>query len=144
MQMMLIDRAYTWYEPGLLHDWEHLMSLLKTKFLCIAKFSLAKLGRTRRHPRVDLNAYVMRFHERALDCCNLMAEEVIVDVCFHGMLEEYCIFLEMFSIFFQVDGIGSLHQWVIEQDLEVRFSSQTQSHAHDATGVEKCLYRWEG
>lgn len=37
------------------------------------------------------------FHERALDCCEPVAEKVLVDVCLHDMLEDYRIFSEDLS-----------------------------------------------
>lgn len=42
----------------------------------------------------DLDLYVKRFHNKALDCINLVDEEVLVNVCLHGMNEEYRVFLE--------------------------------------------------
>lgn len=46
----------------------------------------------------DLDVYLRRFSERAMDCCNLVGEEVLIDVCLHGAMEEYEIFLENLSI----------------------------------------------
>lgn len=39
----------------------------------------------------------MRFHKKALDCCDSLDEGLVVNVCFHGMAEEYRIFLENLS-----------------------------------------------
>lgn len=38
-----------------------------------------------------------RFHKKALECCDLMDEGVLVNVCLHGMTKEYRIFLENLS-----------------------------------------------
>lgn len=48
-------------------------------------------------PKEYLDAYVRRFHEKALDYCDPIAEEVFVDVCLYGMLEEYKILFENLS-----------------------------------------------
>lgn len=60
----------------------------------------------------DLDMYVKRFHEKALDYYDPVAKEVLVNVCLHGVFEEYRIFLEnlSFSYFFQVNGSGFWHQ----------------------------------
>lgn len=66
------------------------ISLINKKFFCTeATFKLAKLGRTHQPPREDLDAYMMRFHEKVLDCCDPIAEDVFVDVCHYGMIEDY-------------------------------------------------------
>lgn len=36
-----------------------------------------------------MNAYLRRFHERAIDYCDLVAEVILVDVCLYGMIEEF-------------------------------------------------------
>lgn len=38
-----------------------------------------------------------RFHEKAIDCCDLVGKEAIINICLHGMAEEYKIFLENLS-----------------------------------------------
>lgn len=58
------------------------------------RFTLVELGRTRQYSNEYLNVYVRRFHEKALDCCDLVDEEMHVDVCLHVMTEEYMVFLE--------------------------------------------------
>lgn len=40
----------------------------------------------RQDPKEDLDAYVRRFHDKALVCCNPMAEHMLVDVYLHGMI----------------------------------------------------------
>lgn len=42
---------------------------------------------TWQHSREDLDAYVRRFHRRALDWSDPVAEQVLVDVCFHRLLK---------------------------------------------------------
>lgn len=55
--------------------------IFNTKFFCIEpKFTLTKLGITHQYLGEDLDAYVKRFHEKPLYCCDLVAEEVPVDV----------------------------------------------------------------
>lgn len=71
-----------------------------TQIRAKAKFSLAELGRTRQHPGEDLDMYVRRLHERALDYYDLVAGEVLVEVCLHSMMEEYSLFLESLSFSF--------------------------------------------
>lgn len=57
------------------------------------------------NPGKDLDIYVKRFHKRALDCYDLVDEEVLVNVCLHDMRKEYRIFLEIYlSCHFQIDG----------------------------------------
>lgn len=112
----LSDQAYILYvnfKPGLVHDKEHLVSLFNTKFFCVeANFTLAELGRMYQYPREDLDAYVKKFYENALDFCDLVADDVLVDVCLHDMIEEYIVYLEnlSFSSFFQVNGGREVHK----------------------------------
>lgn len=40
----------------------------------------------RQYQGKDLDAYVKSFHEKALGCCNLVADDMVVDVCLHGMI----------------------------------------------------------
>lgn len=73
------------------------MSLYSAKFFDVeAKFTLVKLGRTRQSSGKDLDFYMRRFYEKALDC-SPMEEKVLVNFCLHGMLEEYTILLENLS-----------------------------------------------
>lgn len=70
------------------HDWENLASFINTIFFYAkANFTLAKLRRMRQYPWEDLDVYVKRFHKMALHCCDSMVEEVLIDVCLHGMME---------------------------------------------------------
>lgn len=41
----------------------------------------------------DLDMFLKRFNKRALHCCDPMDKEVLVNVCLHGMMEKYIIFL---------------------------------------------------
>lgn len=56
------------------------------------KFSLTELGHTNSNPGEDLDLSFRRFHEKALDCCDPVHEVVVVNICFHGMVDEYCSF----------------------------------------------------
>lgn len=61
--------------------------MFNAKFLCDqAKFTLTELGRNRQHPSEDLDCYVKRFSERALDYSYVVDEETLIDVSLHGML----------------------------------------------------------
>lgn len=65
------------------------MPIFKAKLFYVeAKFSLAYLDRMH-----QLDTYVKRFHDKALDCCDVVEERVLVDVCLPHKLEKYCIFL---------------------------------------------------
>lgn len=35
-----------------------------------------------------------RFHDKALDCVNPVEEEILINVCLHGINDEYRVFLE--------------------------------------------------
>lgn len=63
--------------------------------LCL---TLVELGRTRVYPRENLDAYVKCFHEGPVDCYNLIAEEVLVEVRLHGMIKDYFVHFE--SLYF--------------------------------------------
>lgn len=45
-----------------------------------------------------------RFHERELNCCDAVDEETLVDICWHGMINEYRVYLDKitFPSFFKV------------------------------------------
>lgn len=94
----LTDSAYNWYlnlKPGSIQDWDHIVMLFNAKFFCAeARFTLAELGRTRQHLGEDLDVYVKRFRKRALDCSDAVDKETLVDVCLHGMVNEYRVYLE--------------------------------------------------
>lgn len=94
----LTDRAYTWYlnlKLGTIQDWDHMVATFNTKFFFAeAKYTLAEWGRTRQYAGEDLDLYVKRFHDKALDCIDPVEEEILVDVCLHGMNDEYRVFLE--------------------------------------------------
>lgn len=94
----LKNQAYTCYlilKPGTIQNWEHMVAAFKTEFFFIeAKYTLAELDRTRQCAGEDLDLYVKRFHDKALDCINPVDEEVLVNVCLYGMNDEYRVFLE--------------------------------------------------
>lgn len=94
----LTYRAYTWYlslKPGTIQDWEDMVGAFNTKFFFAeAKYTLVELGRTRQYAGEGLDLYVKRFHDKALDCVDRVDEEVLVNVCLHGMNDEYLVFLE--------------------------------------------------
>lgn len=45
----------------------------------------------------DLEAYVKRFHEKALDCCDLVTEDVMGDIYLHAIIEDYRIYFVSLS-----------------------------------------------
>lgn len=63
-------------------------------FYVEVKFTLVELSRTRQHPGKNLDAYIQRFHKKAVGCYNAVVEELLVDVCLLGVMEENRIFLE--------------------------------------------------
>lgn len=77
-----------------------MVSTFNTKFFFTkAEYTLADLRRTRQYkivnnPGKDLDLNVKRFHEKTLDCVDPVNEEVLVNVCLHGMNDEYRVFLE--------------------------------------------------
>lgn len=81
--------------------------LFNTKFFNVeAKFSLFELGRIQCSWE-HLDTYVKRFHDKAL-ACDLIEKEVLVIICLHDILEEYCIFLEnMYYFSFSVGSCSS-------------------------------------
>lgn len=75
----LIHRAYTWYlnlKSGLIQNCEHLVTVFNTKFSYgEVTFTLIEFGSTQQFPGEDVDLYVKKFHERALDCCDAVNEE---------------------------------------------------------------------
>lgn len=66
-----------------MHDWEHLVSLFSAKvFFAEAKLILAELGQTCQYPGEYLHAYIKRFHEKSLNYCYSVSEDLFVDVAF--------------------------------------------------------------
>lgn len=57
-------------------------------------WTLSQLGRTREYSNEDLDVYVKRFREKALDCWDPMDEEMLLDVSLHRMAKDYKVFLE--------------------------------------------------
>lgn len=80
----LIDITYTCYvnlKPGMVHDWQHLLFLFNVKFFYAeAKFSLPELSCIPQLSWKGLNIYLKRFHDKALDYCNPVEEEVLVNI----------------------------------------------------------------
>lgn len=53
--------------------------MFNTKFFYVeANFSLAELGRIHQSPGEDLDTCMKRFHDKTLDCRDLVEEEVLV------------------------------------------------------------------
>lgn len=72
---------------------------MNAKLVCFeAKFTLVELGKLRQYSWEDLDAYMKRFHKKTLNCDNLVAEDVLVNVCLEGMIEDYWIYLGIFRI----------------------------------------------
>lgn len=68
-----------------------------------SKVHISRIRCTQQFPDPELDLYVKRFHERALDCYTV-DEEIMVDICLHRMANEYHVyFLESFiSLFFKL------------------------------------------
>lgn len=49
------------------------------------------------YPRENLDAYVKLFHVRALNYYDLVIEDVLLDACLRGTIEDYRIYLENLS-----------------------------------------------
>lgn len=64
------------------------LPLLFKVLLYRRKIHIGGVGDSSPISRRNLDAYTRRFHERALDYCDLMAKDVLVDVCIHDMMEE--------------------------------------------------------
>lgn len=58
---------------------------------------MAKLSLRCQYLGKEMDAYMNRFHEKALYCCNPVAEDLVVEVCVHGMIEDCRIYLENLS-----------------------------------------------
>lgn len=72
-----------------------MVSTFNVKFFCVeAKYTLAKLCRTWQYPGEDLNLFVKRFHEKALECSDPVDEEILVNVCLYDMDNGCRVFLE--------------------------------------------------
>lgn len=94
---------------------KNLVSLFKSKFFCAnSKFSLAKLGHICQRPREDLDTYMKRFHDRALDCYDPVEEKMLVDVLSPRYDRGIPHFLReiVFLLLFQVNGSYLSHQRV--------------------------------
>lgn len=91
-----------------------------TKFFSVkTEFKLAELCRIRQYPWEDMDAYMKRFHRKATDWCGPVAEVVLVDICLHGIIEDYH-YLENVLFFF------SLIWWTVRQtNKSVKRTSKT-------------------
>lgn len=55
------------------------MTIFNTKFFCgEEKCSLVELGRTCQFLGEDLDLFVIRFHERVVDCCDVVDEKQLL------------------------------------------------------------------
>lgn len=67
-----------------------MVAAFNTKFFFTeAKYTLAELGRSRHYAGEDLDLYVKRFHDKALDYVDPVEKEILGNVCLHGMNDEY-------------------------------------------------------
>lgn len=67
-----------------------MVSTFNTKF-CFGevKYTLAKVGQPDKYSGEDLEIYIKQFYEKALYCCDLIEEEVLVNICLHGMNDDH-------------------------------------------------------
>lgn len=89
-------------EAQRVRDWLHIFSYFNVNFSTLrpeARYTFVEFSLTRQHYSEDLDVYVRRFHENALDCCDPVSEEMLVRVCLRGMTEKYRVFLESFPSF---------------------------------------------
>lgn len=70
------------------------------------KFSLAERGRPHQYQGDDLDTYLKRCHCKALNCCDPIAEDVLVDVFPHKMIDDYWSYLKICLLLLSsIDGI---------------------------------------
>lgn len=63
-----------------------------------ANFTLIELNYIHQRPGDNLDIYMKRFYDKALDSCNPTEERMLVDICLHGMLEESRIWRTYLSL----------------------------------------------
>lgn len=71
-----------------------------------------------------MNAYVTKFNEKELDSYNPVAKNILVDICLHGMIEDYRIYLKNLS-FSSFSRLMEPVRWknrTRQKDLEIQFS----------------------
>lgn len=77
------NRAYSWYpnlKPSSVHDFEHHVSMFIAQIFCTEpKLSLADLDRVFQCLGEDLDKYVKRIHNKALDCYFLVEERMLLE-----------------------------------------------------------------
>lgn len=49
---------------------------------------MAEIDQKPQYPRDDLDAYVKRSYKKTLDCSDLVVEDLLVDICFHEIIEK--------------------------------------------------------
>lgn len=77
---------------------ESILSHCSTQFLYAeAKITLVELSRTHQYSGENVDGYVKHFYEQAQACCDPVAEDVLMDVCPHNMIENYWVYLENLS-----------------------------------------------
>lgn len=76
-------------KPGTVQDWMHLAFQFNTKFSKLKPSSSSSSLAVH-----DIDVYLRTFHRKALDCCDPMDEEMLVDVWLHDTTEEYMVLLE--------------------------------------------------
>lgn len=82
-------------------DWKHLVSLFNTKFFLAKVMFLFSISMEHEYPWEDLDAYMRSFHEKALDCCDLLVEEVLA-IYLHKEEKEFysttCLFISFIML----------------------------------------------
>lgn len=95
-----------------------MVAAFNTKFFFAkAKYTLAELGHTRQYAGEDLDLYMKRYHDKALDCVDPVDEEILVNVPTRNERRVSSIPREPHVLFlFQVDGSGQKNQRVRSKD----------------------------
>lgn len=129
----LTNKAYTWYanlKPRSKREFEHLVSLFNSKFFCAdAKFSLFQTQPHTSAPRGSLGHLCEKIPWQNSLLCDLVEEMMLVDVCLHGMTEEYCIFVENLSF----SSFTKLMEAAHRTNQKVRPSSASRSSSNSSS-----------
>lgn len=102
------------------------MPLLNTKFSTSKQnFPLAEFGRRRQYPGEALDLYVRRFMKKHWIVV-IMDEEVLMNVCLHGMMDKCRVFLENVSL----SSFSKLMKATRQTNESVRTTSRASSVNH--------------
>lgn len=82
--------------------------------------------------------YIRRFHGGALDCCNLITEDVLVEVYLHRMISDYTVQLELVPYFLFVRNGGfKKDKHKCKRDYKVQFGQPPIPKRPPVATIEK-------